>query len=195
MKKLIIFCALIMSIITTSFSQKNDQHKEKKEALIKELNLNESQQTSMKAILKDAHEAKKANQTAYINDKKSLHKANKLLKIATEEKIKNILTPEQFAKFKSFKENNHKEKVLKKADEMSTILKLSPDQKDKYYILVAEFDNKIQENKKRYANDEEKLKIENRDLRKNFKSKLSAILTPEQLLVYKNKQKERHTQQ
>ncbi len=189
MKKLIIFYVLIMSFSTISFSQNKEQHKERKEALIKDLNLSETQLVRFKTIRKEVHESRKANEAAFINDKKSLHKANKLLKISTEEKIKNILTPEQFAKFKSFKESRYKEKILARADSMASTLGLIAEQKEKFKLLIEERNNKIQENKKLYSSDLEKMKIANNEVRKSFKSKLATLLTPDQLTLYKSKQK------
>lgn len=178
-----------MSFSTISFSQNKEQHKERKEALIKDLNLSETQLVRFKTIRKEVHESRKANEAAFINDKKSLHKANKLLKISTEEKIKNILTPEQFAKFKSFKESRYKEKILARADSMASTLGLIAEQKEKFKLLIEERNNKIQENKKLYSSDLEKMKIANNEVRKSFKSKLATLLTPDQLTLYKSKQK------
>ena len=145
-------------------------------------------------VMQPLQEELPALTAAYINDKKSLHKANKLLKISTEEKIKNILTPEQFAKFKSIKETLHKEKILARADSMASSLGLSAEQKEKFKILIAERNNKLQENKKLYSGDLEKMKIANKEVKKSFKSNLATLLTPDQLTLYKSKQKARQSQ-
>ena len=77
---------------------------------------------------------------------------------------------------------------------MASSLGLSAEQKEKFKILIAERNNKLQENKKLYSGDLEKMKIANKEVKKSFKSNLATLLTPDQLTLYKSKQKARQSQ-
>ena len=177
----------IITILTLSLfhfetqAQINSMPQKNKINIQKELNLSEAQASQLKTIRIEARDQYTKNKSTFANDKKSLQAANFNLKISTDNKIKSILSTDQFQKLQGIQLNKHKEKILVNAENTATSLNLSADQKKQFYEAVAARDSKMQENQIKYSQNLEQLQKANKDARKSFNCLISSIFSPSQL--------------
>ncbi|HYG02606.1 MAG TPA: hypothetical protein VD927_09175 [Chryseosolibacter sp.] len=168
---------LFLAILTIGFSASGQRQKNKDNQKLKEeLNLTEAQADSIKKIRKPHTTGKKAlnrrqrmEQAGNRAQRKALHEQRK-------EAIEDVLTDEQEDQWKDYRERKHAETRKAKLDELKGQLNVSPAQ-------AAQLDsanNKFMESAKQLSADEEATKTKMKDLRKEFRSEIQAILTPEQ---------------
>lgn len=113
--------------------------------------------------------------------------------------MKEVLTEEQYNKFKEHKKEQKdewkaktlEEKAQMKTDKMAEMLELSEEQKEQVYQLNLKVANKIKAIKEREDLSEEKKKEFIRGNKKDFKAVLGTILTEEQMAKFEAMKEER----
>lgn len=189
---LIILLGLFQTNPLTAQHAKN--HDAAAKQILAQLNLNDAQKQQIKALRQEAKNARIKNQQTFGSDKKALHEANQKLKVATEGKMQNILTPEQWKQFVALKDKMRQDKMNTRIDSLAAYLQLNDEQKKSFASLTLAKNNKLKENKDLYHSQPETLHKANKETNQAYRDQISKILTPAQLAKLKSWKKDHKKQ-
>jgi hypothetical protein len=105
--KRFIFCLLIAQFALPLQAQEVEKKHNRLEALVKILQISESQSTEFMLIMKTQREQRKNVRSQFDESRKEQHKAMKALHQETIEKLQSVLTDSQIEAFKAFTAQKH----------------------------------------------------------------------------------------